>query len=143
MRSLPVEQHSAPHPRFSAIDERGPREYVRNLSFLTCAMPMRFLLILLCVLSSACSRSNPEGSTADADRAPARAGEAIDPVRTAGQIASIRAAALTGDQAAIEAGLGEMTDDFRRSIKLADPAHAVDREAARQAVRSVAGVRSV
>jgi hypothetical protein len=36
-----------------------------------------------------------------------------------------------------------MQDEFRRSIKLADPTHAVDRESARSLAKQVDGVRSV
>jgi hypothetical protein len=53
-----------------------------------------------------------------------------------------RAAALRGDQAAVEAELHAANDGFRRAIRLADPARRVDRESARIAVRDVPGVRS-
>ena len=40
-------------------------------------------------------------------------------------------------------GSGRMADDIRRSMKLADPARRVDREAARAATKRVPGVHSV
>lgn len=74
---------------------------------------------------------------------PQRAGEAVDPVASAARLAAIEAAALTGDKEAIRRNMDAMQDDLRRSIRLADPARSVDREAARQAVRAVEGARSV
>lgn len=60
----------------------------------------------------------------------------------AAHILAARAAALRGDQAAVEAALHAANDGFRRAIRLADPARRVDRESARVAVRDVPGVRS-
>lgn len=67
----------------------------------------------------------------------------MDSLQTAGRLVSIRAAAILGDQAAVRANMDALHEDFRKSIKLADPARAVDREAARSAARDVDGVRSV
>lgn len=60
----------------------------------------------------------------------------------AAHILAARAAALRGDQAAVEAALHAANDGFRRAIRLADPVRRVDRESARVAVRDVPGVRS-
>lgn len=59
------------------------------------------------------------------------------------QIADIRAAAILGDQKAVDKNMKAMNEDFRKSLKLADPANPVDRELARQAARKISGVRSV
>ena len=84
-------------------------------------------------------------SKGDAEREshPARAGAALDPVKTAAQVAAVHAAAMAGDQDAVRAQMDDLNDDFRKSIKLADISRAVDREGARQAARQVEGVRSV
>lgn len=83
-------------------------------------------------------------STADVEphRTP-QAGQPLDPLATAGRIAAIPGAALVGNQDAVRQQMEGFSDDYRRSINLADPARAVDREGARIAARSVAGVRSV
>src|SRR5690606_33658013 len=47
------------------------------------------------------------------------------------------------DQEGARRGMEALNDDCRRSIKLADPARKVDREAARAAIRHIDGVRSV
>jgi hypothetical protein len=75
-------------------------------------------------------------------RQPQQAGQPLDPVRVAAQIASARAAATLGDEQAAAAEFAELAEDFRKSIKLADTARAVDREAARVAAKRVNGVRS-
>lgn len=87
---------------------------------------------------AACTRSDVD----DAPR-PARAGAAMDPAKTAASVAAIHAAAIAGDEESIRAQVDSVNDDFRKSIKLADPSRAVDREGARQAARQVEGVRSV
>ena len=66
----------------------------------------------------------------------------MDPLRTAGQLASIRGSALLGDQQGVQDGLMAMHEDFRKAIKLADPARRVDREAAREALRGMEGLAS-
>ncbi|HBD20694.1 MAG TPA: hypothetical protein DC063_11850 [Arenimonas sp.] len=80
---------------------------------------------------------------AEGERRPEQAGQPIDAVKLAGRIAAARAAAATGNQEAVTEQVVAMQEDFRRAIKLADPARAVDRESARQAARQVEGVRSV
>ncbi|QCO67536.1 hypothetical protein E5843_06695 [Luteimonas yindakuii] len=67
----------------------------------------------------------------------------MTPVETAARMAAIRGSAILGDQEGVRRGMEAFNDDFRRSIKLADPARKVDREAARAAIRHVDGVRSV
>jgi hypothetical protein len=76
-------------------------------------------------------------------RKPEQAGQPMDPVKVAARIAATRAAAMTGDQKAVQANMEALNEDFRKSIKLADPARRVDRESARAAAKRVDGVRSV
>lgn len=80
---------------------------------------------------------------AESDRQPRKAGTPEGPADVAGHIVAARAAAIMGDQEAVVRHMNEAQDDFRRAIKLADPARAVDRESARHAARRVPGVRSV
>ena len=101
------------------------------------ACPAKALCLFLLGALAACSAEPP------AEPKPQQAGQPMDPVRVASQMAAVRGAALAGDQKAVEASTNAFTDDFRRSIKLADASRVVDREQARQAVRAVPGVRSV
>lgn len=97
------------------------------------------ITFIICLnLAFLCACSKPENQA----KTPQEAGRAFNPVETASKIASVRAAALTGDQQAVQAGVQDITNDFKRSIKLADPAKVVDREKARQIAKSVPGVRS-
>ena len=80
--------------------------------------------------------------TSTAQARPEQAGQPMNPLRTAGQMASIRGSALIGDQQGVQDGLMAMQEDFRKAIKLADPARRVDREAARAALRGMEGLVS-
>ena len=94
--------------------------------------------LMSAVLLTACTR-NVELQ----QRKPEQAGQPMDPLKIAARMAATRAAALAGDQQAVQANMQAMNDDFRKAIKLADPSRRVDREAARAAIRHIEGVRSV
>lgn len=98
------------------------------------------LTVCLLALLLGCSAAQPEP---EPKSRPEQAGKSMDPVKTAGRIAAIRGAAVLGDQEAVRANMSAMQEDFRKSIKLADPARRVDRESARAAAKGVPGVRSV
>lgn len=91
------------------------------------------------VLLTACSQTPLNG---DANR-PQQAGQRLHPIATAARIAAVRANAAVGNQAGVKREMEAFNEDFRKSIKLADPGRRVDREAARAAARSIDGVRSV
>ena len=95
------------------------------------------VLMVTCLLGACTRRTEP------AERKPEQAGQPMDPLKVAARIAATRAAAVTGDQQAVQANMQALNEDFRKAIKLADPARRVDREAARAAARRVEGVRSV
>lgn len=97
---------------------------------------------LLASLVAACSHPANEAATHSSADTSRQAGQPLNPVAVAGRITAIRAAALRGDQKAIQANAQAFSDDFRRSIKLPDPARPIDHEAARAAVRPLPGVRS-
>ncbi len=99
---------------------------------------MLFVALLACGSLLACARS-----TEPTERKPQRAGQPLDPVELAARISVSRAAAAVGDQQAFETNLQAIAEDYRKAIKLADPARSVDRESARQAARRIDGVRSV
>jgi hypothetical protein len=75
--------------------------------------------------------------------APARAGQPLNAAETALHLAKVRAAAMAGDQDAVQNEMGRMNDDIRRAMKLPDPSRPIDRDSARAAAKRVAGVHSV
>ena len=89
-------------------------------------------------LRSVATRGQPNPSTASQ-----RAGLPLNPLRTAGNIATIQGAALLGDEEGARQGSRRMADDMRRSMKLTDPSRPIDHEAARAATMQVSGVHSV
>ena len=89
------------------------------------------------LLASACTRTTPSD-----EHGPKQAGQPLDSVRMAGQILTARAAALRGDQEAVQAQMEAMQEDYRRALKLPDATRRINPEAARAAVRSVDGVTS-
>jgi hypothetical protein len=106
-------------------------------------MNLRSIVIASLLLIAACSRNSGESTAGQPEsRKPRLAGQALDPVELAARTTIARAAAATGNQAEVARQVGQIQDDFRRSIKLADPAHAVDRETARALAKQIAGVRS-
>ncbi len=100
---------------------------------------MRHLFVVTMLMLAGCGADERE----DARRKPQQAGQSLDPVETAARFAAIRGSAVLGDQEGVRRHLEGLNEDFRRSIRLADPARKVDREAARAAVRHIPGVRSV
>ena len=98
--------------------------------------PLAFYVVLAI---TACS---PTGTNRDANR-PEQAGQPMNPIATAARVAAVRANAAVGNQAGVKCEMEAFNEDFRKSIKLADPGRRVDREAARAAARSIDGVRSV
>ena len=94
--------------------------------------------LLACGLLAACGK-DPQPT----EPRPQQAGQPFSPAETAARLAAARGAALRGDQAAVQEQVEAVQEDFRKSIRLADPSRRVDREQARAAARTVPGVRSV
>ena len=94
-----------------------------------------------CAALTGCTEA-PEDGTAHTTRRPQQAGEPVNPLSTVGHLVAIDAAALTGDQRAIQAHAQNMQRDMLRAMRLPDAARPVDHEAARAAVRPLPGVRS-
>ncbi|GAB2546387.1 hypothetical protein GCM10027065_17510 [Rhodanobacter koreensis] len=95
---------------------------------------------VICVAATDCSEA-PGGNTVQTARQPQQAGP-TNPVITAGHIAGVEVAGLTGDQHAMQAHIEAMHKDMMRSTHLADPSRRIDHEAARAAVRPLPGVQS-
>ena len=93
-----------------------------------------------CVAATSCSEA-PDGKTAYTARRPQQA-RPTTPLVTAGHLAGVEAAGLTGDHRAMQAHVEAMHTDMMRSMHLADPSRRIDHEAARAAVRPLQGVQS-
>jgi hypothetical protein len=99
-------------------------------------------IVAFALVGAACSGQIDPSNGQDTSSAPQQAGQPLNPLDVAKRVAAVRAAALTGDQRAVQANMLAFNDDFRRSIKLPDPSRPISHEAARAAVRPLAGVRS-
>ena len=86
-----------------------------------------------------CSAPQAEES---AQRRPQQAGQPVDPLKTAGHMAAMRVASMTGNQQAARQNFNAMHQDLMRAMKLADASRPIDREAARGIARALPGVRS-
>jgi hypothetical protein len=89
------------------------------------------------VLLSSCNPSPPEAAASEPKR-----WEESTAGGLASDIAAVDAAALRGDERAVRENLRTANDNFRRSMKLPDPAKPVDPELARTAAKRIPGVRS-
>ena len=96
--------------------------------------------VAACAGATGCSET-PNGQTAQTALQPQQA-DPTNPLVTAGHLAGIEAAGLTGDQRAMQGHIEAMHKDMMRSMHLADPSRRIDHEAARAAVRPLPGVRS-
>lgn len=95
-------------------------------------------LALGCAIASCQSQSG--GAAA---RKQARQDQRATPLSVARHVAAVRAAALTGDQKAVQQKVQGMTRDLLHDSHIPDASRPIDREAARAAVRPLTGVRSV
>ncbi|WP_244754150.1 hypothetical protein [Rhodanobacter sp. B2A1Ga4] len=93
-----------------------------------------------CVAATGCSEAS-DGKTAQTARQPQQAGP-TNPLVTAGHLAAVEVADLTGDQHAMQGHVDTMHKDMMRSMHLPDPSRPIDHEAARAALRPLQGVSS-
>ncbi len=96
-------------------------------------------VLLLALLSAGCSEPANEGQV---DHRPQRAGQPMDPARTAAHLGAARLAAVTGDQVALQRNVEAMSEDMRRAMKLPDATRPIDHEAARNIARAMPEVVS-
>lgn len=94
-----------------------------------------------CVAATGCSEA-PDGKTTQTARRPQQAGQGTNPLITAGHLAGVEVAGLSGDQHAVQAHVEAMHKNLMRDMRLADPSRRIDHEAARAAVRPLRGVQS-
>lgn len=81
-------------------------------------------------------------SDPNAPRRPQQAGQLVDPYVTAEHIAAARVAMITSDSKAANDHIAAMGNDLARAARLPDVTRPIDHEAARAAVRPLAGVRT-
>ncbi|MCC8361902.1 hypothetical protein LK996_02230 [Lysobacter sp. A6] len=101
----------------------------------------KFVWSGLLALAMAGCASETEPTTLE--RLPEKAGQPLDPTKTAARIVAMRGQALVGDKEGLQRNVEGMQEDMRRSMKLADGRRPIDREQARAVIRGVSGVRSV
>ncbi|GAA0888697.1 hypothetical protein GCM10009121_15780 [Rhodanobacter soli] len=93
-----------------------------------------------CVAATGCSNADREATTST--RRPQQAGQGTNPLTTAGHLAGVEVAGLSGDQRAMQAHINAMHKNLMRDMHLADASRRIDPEAARAAVRPLQGVQS-
>src|SRR3546814_15916498 len=80
--------------------------------------------LAICLLATACTGKAP-AHEADTNTtptpAPPRAGQPVDPSKTAGHIAAARLAAITVNQADMHRNMEDMTEDLRRAMTQPPP----------------------
>ena len=89
--------------------------------------------------TAACEQ--PADKTAQASH-PQQAGQPVNPCAVAGHIAAAREGLVLGDSRGPEGHVKAVADDLTRSMRIADASRPNDHEAARAAVRPLAGVRT-
>ena len=93
-----------------------------------------------CVAATGCSNADREATPGT--RRPQQAGQGTNPLTTAGHLAGIEVAGMSGDQRAMQAHINAMHKNLMRDMHLADPSRRINPEAARAAVRPLQGVQS-
>lgn len=102
----------------------------------------RWLIAAAVACAAVAGCTVPGDGNTEAERRPQQAGQPADPLVTAGHAIAADAAALAGDQQAVQAHLRAMQHDMLRSMRVPDASRPVDHEAARAAIRDLEGVRS-
>lgn len=97
--------------------------------------------VILAVALVSCSKQE-SAPVAQAPHAPPPAA-ATDAQKMAGHIIAARAAAITGDQRAVQQNVQALSDDMRRAMRVPDPARPINHESARAAVGAMQGTRAV
>ncbi|MEO8673773.1 MAG: hypothetical protein ABI411_20890 [Tahibacter sp.] len=80
--------------------------------------------------------------TASAGPRQTQAGQPIDPLAIAAEVARAHTAGVMGDRDGVQRHAAVIKDQFARSLRMPDPARRIDPESARAAVRPIPGVRS-
>src|SRR5690606_17570124 len=125
-----------------AADQRHCRAHVMGQHVGKGRAPRPVAWMVLCILFAVSLAGCGQQSTEKEERRPQQAGEPLDPIKTAGRFGAMRASALTGDQDGFKRNFEAMHGDLMRSMRVPDGTRRIEREAARAAVRGVAGVRS-
>jgi hypothetical protein len=97
----------------------------------------------LVVLGLGCIAGCQSQADSAAAREQARQAQRVTPVSVAKHVVQVRAAAQMGDPKAVQRSVEGMSKDILHDARIPDPSRPIGREAARAAVRPLAGVRSV
>lgn len=96
------------------------------------------VLTLGCVAAGCQSQTNSAAA-----RGQAQQDQRVTPISVAKHVAAAHAAALVGDQKAVQQNVQGMANDMLHDAHIPDPSRSINHEAARAAVQPLAGVRSV
>jgi len=96
--------------------------------------------VALALACAAGCQSQTDSATA---REQVRQDQRVTPISVAKHVAAAHAAALVGDQRAVQQNVQSMANDMLHDAHIPDPSRSINREAARAAVQPLAGVRSV
>lgn len=88
---------------------------------------------MTCVAAAGCSKA--DGEAASNTRRPQQADQGTNPLNTAGHLASVEVAGLSGDQRTVQAHLDAMRKNRMRDMRLADPARHIGRASGDEAFR--------
>lgn len=111
---------------------------MRNFNLFEVSVRVLVALTLGCAVAGCQSKTD-----SDSAHEQARQDQRVTPISVAKHVAAARAAALMGNQKAVAQNVQGMTKDILHDARIPDPARPIDHEAARAAVRPLAGVRSV
>jgi len=111
---------------------------MRNFNLVEVSVRVLVALTLGCAVAGCQSQTDSASAHEQA-----RQDQRVTPVSAAKHVAAARAAALMGNQKAAAQNVQGMTKDILHDARIPDPARPIDHEAARAAVRPLAGVRSV
>lgn len=103
---------------------------------------MQRWLVAVVVTCIAAGCNDPATKKAASEQRPQQAGQPLNPLTTARHMVAIEAAAVAGNQHAVQQHLEGMSNDMLRSMRLADPSQRIGHETARATLAKLPGVRS-
>src|SRR3546814_19208875 len=102
--------------------------------------------LAISLLAAACTGEAPQHEARVATAAapaPQRAGQPVDPLKTAGHIAAARVAAIHGNQEGVRRKMEAMNEEMRRAMKLPAASRPLDPQPARPALPPIHDLRSL
>ena len=81
---------------------------------------------ITCIAATGCGKADGEAPTAT--RRPQQAGQGTNPLVTAGHLAGVEVAVLSGDRRTVRAHVEAMHKNLMRDMRLADPSRRIDHD---------------